>query len=92
MANISNAMAIAEASREAMTTPEVVVVGRQFLRTALNGKNPNEETLELFFKYSAMLSAACASRVTTVLLSESDFDSMMNDIREVEDLENLLGD
>jgi hypothetical protein len=94
MSNIANAIKIADASKEAVTHPLVMFQAKQMMDTIL-GENviPSEEILRALFKYSSILSATTASRVTEVLLTESEMESMMDDIHEIETIgRDVLGE
>ena len=47
-----------------------------------------DEHIRLLFRYSAMLASATATRITSVLLTESEFDNMVDEINEMENLTN----
>lgn len=81
MSDVATALRIQEATKDSMFAPEIMFTAAQLYQTALH--NPSEDELqELVFKYSALLSAHVATRVTSILLTESQFDQMINDINE----------
>jgi len=83
--NAIKAMEISEACKDGMTDFDVMMLGAELFRSA--GIQPTEEVLNLMFKYSGTLAAAVATRVTHILMSESDLSSMIKDIEEFENLE-----
>jgi hypothetical protein len=85
MSNISTALKIADASKTAVNHPVVLMQAKEMMDTILGeGIIPNENIMRALFRYSALLSATTASKVTEVLLTESELDSMMDDIQELE--------
>jgi hypothetical protein len=85
MSNISTAIAIQEAAKEAMYSELVMDSARDFVEQLVG--EPSTEQIKLLFKYSSTLSAAVASRLTEVLMTESDFNHMMSEINELENLD-----
>ena len=84
MSNISTAIAIQEAAKEAMYSELVMDSARDFVEQLVG--EPSTEQIKLLFKYSSTLSAAVASRLTEVLMTESEFNSMMSEINEMEEI------
>ena len=92
MSDIITAMKVAEASQDGMTSLHVMMAAAELYKTALN--NPSaEEMQELIFKYSATLSASVATRVTHVLLTESQINAMAEQIDEFDQIaKDVLGE
>jgi hypothetical protein len=91
MSSISKAYELAEAGKEAMTSFDVMVQAANIVKNA--NTLSEQELIDLMFKYSGTLTAAVASRVTNVLMSESDFDSMCADIQMFDEIEkDVLGE
>lgn len=88
MSNISTALAIQGAAKDAMYSDYVMEHARDFVE-ALVG-DASEHQIKLLFKYSSVLSAAVASRLTEVLMTESDFSNMMSEINEFEEISKTV--
>lgn len=88
MSNISTAIAIQEAAKEAMYSEYVMQSARDFVETLVD--QPSDHHIKMLFKYSSMLSAAVAARLTEVLMTESEFNAMMLEINEMESLGNQI--
>ena len=86
------AMEIAEASKEAMTDFEVMLAAAEIYKAAMN--NPTDEQMQhLIFKYSAILTANVSTRVTSILMTESDFNAMVDEVQMFDEIErNVLGE
>lgn len=80
----ATALAVAEASKEALHSPDVVSA----VKYILENKNilSDEEMLREMFVYSAHLTAVTAHLVTSVLLTEEQMNAMMEEISEFEEL------
>lgn len=78
LSGIAQAHAIAEASKEAMTDFEVMTMAAEIVKTA--NYLSEEELISLMFKYSGTLTANVATRVTHILMTESDFDAMVEEV------------
>lgn len=79
MSDIVTAMKVAQASQDGMTSLNVMMAAAELYQATLN--NPTaDEMQELIFKYSATLTASVATHVTHVLLTESQINSMTNEI------------
>lgn len=91
MTGIAQAHAIAKASKEAMESFDVMMVAAQIVETA--DRISKEELVELLFKYSGTLTASVASNVTHVIMSESDFHAMVEDVEMFQQIErDVLGE
>ena len=79
---ISTALAIQEATQEAVMDNSVMSMASAMY----HGKNEmsEEDFAKALFIYSAHLSALTATLVTSVCLTESQLDEMMNTIKEME--------
>ena len=93
MSNIVTALKIQDASAEAIKDPLVIMLGKELLDIADNEYKTKEDMLRILFKYSSMLSAVCASNTAEALLSPAEFDSMLGDIQEFEQIgDEVLGE
>lgn len=92
MSDIITAMKVAEASQDGMTSLHVMMAAAELYQTAL--RNPTaEEMQDLIFKYSATLSASVATRVTHVLMTEEQINSMAEQIDMFDQIEkDVLGE
>ena len=79
LSGIAQAHAIAEASKEAMTDFEVMTMAAEIVKTA--NYLSEEELISLMFKYSGTLTANVATRITSILMTESDFDAMVEEVQ-----------
>jgi len=84
MSNLATAMEIQQSCKESIYDVENLEIASQIF----NKCNFNEDVLDLLFKYSASLTASVASRITHILMSESDLNLMINDLEEIESYEN----
>lgn len=88
MSDIVTAMKIADASKDAMTDLKVMLAAAEIFKLA-----PSEEMSELIFKYSAILTASVSTHVTSVLMTESQFNSMVSEVEMFDQIErNVLGE
>ena len=80
----ATALAIAEASKQALHSDEVVSA----VKYILENKNilTEQEMLREMFVLSTHLTALTAHLVTSVLLTEEQMDAMMNEIAEFDEL------
>lgn len=80
----ATALAIAEASKQALHSDEVV----SGVKYILENKNilTEQEMLREMFVLSTHLTALTAHLVTSVLLTEEQMDAMMNEIAEFDEL------
>ena len=92
MSDIVTAMKIADASKEAMTDFNVMMAAAEIYKSAMN--NPTDEEMQhLIFKYSAILTANVSTRITSILMTESDFNSMVSEVEMFDEIErNVLGE
>ena len=90
MSNISTALAIQSATKDAMYSEYVMEHARDFVE-ALVG-DASEHQIKLLFKYSSVLSAAVASKLTEVLMTESDFSNMISEINEFEEISKTVNE
>jgi hypothetical protein len=80
---IIKAMEISEATKDAMTMPEVMFEAAKVFRKVQNGISA-EEFSEVMFRYSGILSAATATLVASVCLGENKMNEMISEIDEFE--------
>lgn len=80
----ATALAVAEASKEALHSPDVVSA----VKYILENKNilSDEEMLREMFVYSTHLTALTAHLVTSALLTAEQMNAMMEEIAEFEEL------
>jgi hypothetical protein len=78
LSGIAQAHAIAEASKEAMTDFEVMTMAAEIVKTA--NYLSEEELISLMFKYSGTLTANVATRITSILMTESQFNAMVEEV------------
>lgn len=81
---ISTALAIQEATKEAVHDNSVM----DMAAAIYHGRNEmnEDEFIRVMYMYSAHLSALTATLVTSVCLTESQLDEMMDTIKEMEAL------
>jgi metal-responsive CopG/Arc/MetJ family transcriptional regulator len=81
---LSTALAIQTATQDAVHDESVMGIASMIFR----GRNEmsEEEFIKAMFMYSAHLSALTATLVTSVCLTESELDEMMNTINEFDSL------
>lgn len=80
----ATALAIAEASKEAMYSDEVMDMARSLID--VRNIADEEQMLRILFQYSATLTAVTANLVTSVLLTEEQMNAMIGEIVEFEEL------
>jgi len=91
LSGIAQAHAIAEASKEAMTDFEVMTMAAEIVKTA--NYLSEEELISLMFKYSGTLTANVATRITSILMTESDFDAMVEEVKMFDQIsKDVLGE
>jgi hypothetical protein len=84
MSDIITAIKVREASENAIHDPLVILMGKQLLSNIeLNNK---EAIMESLFEYSSILSAICATNVTSAILTKGEFSSMVKDMREFDEI------
>lgn len=89
---IIKAMEVANAVEESVFDERVMAQAQMIL--ALHQMGVDEQTFtKAIFVYSALLSATVGDKVTKILLDENDFDKMLEEINEFDNLaENILGE
>lgn len=85
MSNISTALAIQEACSVAVYSEESMEIASAIAQET----SFNPDVLKLLLKYTATLTAGVAANVTSVLMSESDFNHMMSEMRSVGAFEGI---
>jgi len=84
---IATAIKIQQATQFAVTDHETMSMARDIaLELADGDRNKLERIAELMFMYSAHLASATATAVTFAILPETDFNSMVDEIREFDTL------
>lgn len=87
---IAKASELAQAGKDAMTDFEVMVMAAEIAQTA--NHISQDELIHLLFKYSATLTANVATRITHILMSESELNDMVSDIQMFDEIANdVLG-
>ena len=80
----ATALAVAQASKEAMFDDNVMDMAREVMDIAQMG---DEQMIKFaLFQYSAHLTALTANLVTSVLLTEDQMDAMISELKEFEEL------
>jgi hypothetical protein len=85
MSNISTALAIQEACSHAVYADESMQIAAEIAQET----DFNPDVIKLLMKYTATLTAGVASNITSVLMSESDFNHMMDEMRSVGAFEGI---
>lgn len=85
MSNISTALAIQEACSTAVYSEDSMEIASEIAKET----DFNPAILQLLLEYTATLTAGVASNVTSVLMSESDFNHMMSEMRSVGAFEGI---
>jgi len=88
MSNISTAVAIQEACSNAVYADESMMIAAQIAKSA----DFNPEVINLLMKYAATLTADVATQVVAVVMPRSEFDHMMDELREVGALSGIKGE
>lgn len=86
------ALEIQEATHAAVFDERIMAQAQMIL--SVSQMNPDTETMtKLIFSYSSMLAAMVANNVTQVLMTEQEFEQMINEINEFQEIaESVLGD
>ena len=89
---IATALKVQQATGESLVFPEVLNSAREIAIELCEGDATKLNRIaELMYKYSATLASITATNVTFALLSESEIDTMANEIREYDNLtQNIL--
>jgi hypothetical protein len=91
MSGIAKALEVADTCKDAMTSFDVMMIAAEIVQNAPT--LTQEELVHLMFKYSGTLSAAVATRVTHVLMSESEFNAMTAEIEMFDEIaKDVLGE
>jgi hypothetical protein len=80
----ATAIAIAEASKEAMYDEYVMDMARDIID--MKNDIDEKQMLNILFHYSAQLTAITANLVTKVLLTEEQMTAMIDELSELEEL------
>jgi hypothetical protein len=88
MSNISTALAIQEACSEVVFSDETMIFAAQIAQKS----DYDPEVMMLLQKYAATLTAGVATKVIEVVMPISDFNHMMDELREVGALEEIEGE
>jgi hypothetical protein len=85
MSNISTALAIQEACSEVVFSDETMVYAARIAQKS----EYNPEVMDLLMRYASTLSAGVATKVIEVVMPISDFNHMMDELREVGALKGI---
>jgi len=80
---IATALALQDATKEAVHDPMVMDMARDLFESRFISE---DEFIGKIYKYSAMLASITTTLATSVLLTESQIDEMMNTIKEMESM------
>jgi hypothetical protein len=80
MSNLSTAFAIQAACTQSVYHEE----NMQYAARIAEATDFNPVVLQLLLEYSASLTADVATRVSSILMTESEMNSMVNDLTELE--------
>ena len=80
---IATALALQEATHEAVHDPMVLELAKDLFESRHISE---DEYIRKIYKYSALLASITATLATSVLLTESQIDEMMNTIKEMESM------
>jgi len=91
---IATALKVQQATGEALIFPEVIESAREIAIELCEGDATKLNRIaELMYKYSATLASITATNVTFALLSESEIDTMTNEIRDYQSItQQILGE
>jgi hypothetical protein len=88
---IATAMKIQGATQFAVTDIETMTMARDIAFELADGdRNKLERIAELMFQYSAHLASATATAVTFAIMGDKDFNTMVDEIRELDNLTQLI--
>ena len=92
MSSILSALQVAEASNQAIFSENNLQAAADFI-SEFCSEFDREKAVQALFRYSADLTANTATRVTMVLMSESEFSAVCDQIREFDQIEkDVLGE
>ncbi|MFM7988234.1 MAG: hypothetical protein ACKPKO_53870 [Candidatus Fonsibacter sp.] len=80
---IATALALQQATQEAVHDPMVLELAKDLFESR---DVSEDEYIRKIFRYSALLASITATLATSVLLTESQIDEMMNTIKEMESM------
>lgn len=87
---IALAHEIAEASKNSMMDFEILSLAAEIVQKANHASH--EELSHLMFKYSGTLTANVATRITSLLMTESEFNAMVEDVQMFDEIaHDVLG-
>ena len=81
---IATALAVAEASKEAIYSDEVLSMAKELIEA--KDLVDEEAMMKLLFVYSATLTAVTANLVTSVLLTKEQMETMLSELQEFDEL------
>lgn len=88
---IAKAEELAQAGKDAMTDLDVMTMAAEIVQKA--SYLTQDELIHLMFKYSGTLTATVATRITHILMTESELNDMVADIEMFNEIGNsVLGD
>ena len=88
---IARAEELAQAGKDAIMDLDVMVLASHIVKHAKD--ITEEELIHLMFKYSGTLAASVSARLTSILMTESEFNSMVSEVEMFDEIErNVLGE
>ena len=88
---IARAEELAQAGKDAIMDLDVMVLASHIVKHAKD--ITEEELIHLMFKYSGTLTASVSARLTSILMTESELNEIISDIRMFDEIGNsVLGD
>ena len=88
MSNISTALAIQEACSKVVFADETMVYAARIAQKS----EYDPEVMDLLMRYASTLSAGVATKVIEVVMPISDFNHMLDELRDVGALEGIEGE
>lgn len=87
---LSTATALIEAVGDSIMEDEVIGIAR--IITQQRNEMSEDDFAKAMYFYSGMLASATADKVTKILLSQDDLETLANSIDEMESMRNLVLD
>ena len=85
---IALATQLADAGKDAMFDFDAMMLAKEIMELA-----PSDEMSSLLFKFAGTISAGTATRITSLLMTESDFNAMVSEIEMFDEIEKeVLGE
>jgi hypothetical protein len=88
---IATAMKIQEATGNSVTDFSVMSKAREIAWELAEGSPEKLDRIaELMFEYSAILASTTATAVTFAIMEDNDFNTMVDEIRELDEIAQLI--